>query len=353
MTIFIAVSIRNSSVSQYFIELANNLSKGHEVFIFADFVGQHNFYVSPDIKVVQWRNHPQRINSFFFLSNYIRNYEPEILIGNFSAVGPFLLVGFLHRVPHRIAWCHSISKQFIEKRPFIDKKRWIYKFATLLIANSVATKKDLIQNFAVKKNLIKVFYNAFKDPFVENPANRNLIGFAGRLDKSKGVDILFNALPEVIKEFPEIKLKILGVGTQLSSLRALAQELKIEKNIEFLGNQPREKVLEVFSTCYFTVVPSRVEAFGYVVIESFAVKIPVIGSHTSGIAEIIRDGQDGFLVDLNPQSLSKQMVFILKNPELRQEMSNSCYERFKKEFELNKIVNEISNYISSLKIRSN
>ena len=62
-----------------------------------------------------------------------------------------------------------------------------------------------------------------------------------------------------------------------------------------MGNRSREYVLDQFSTAYCTMVPSFFEAFGYVVIESFSIHTPVIGSDSTGISEIIRNNIDGLL----------------------------------------------------------
>jgi len=107
--------------------------------------------------------------------------------------------------------------------------------------------------------------------------------------------------------------------------------------------------LEEFSGAYLAVVPSLVEAFGFVVIESFSVKTPVIGSRTSGIAEIVRDGRDGLLFEPgNSLDLAAKVVKVFKDPALRKNFSENCYQRFLNKFEVNKATGKLASHISEL-----
>ena len=107
-----------------------------------------------------------------------------------------------------------------------------------------------------------------------------------------------------------MQLHLMG-GSQnvVEKYKAMAADLEIESNTVFYGSQPKEKVLELFSKASFSVAPSLSEGFGFVVIEAFSVRTPVIGSRTGGIKDIIRDGKDGLLVTPGDvESLSNAML---------------------------------------------
>lgn len=83
------------------------------------------------------------------------------------------------------------------------------------------------------------------------------------------------------------------------------------------------------ATASVCVVPSRSEAFGRVNIEAMAAGTPVVASGVGGIPEIVRDGQDGFLVPPdNPQALADKLRLILSDPALRAAMGQSARQRF-------------------------
>jgi glycosyltransferase involved in cell wall biosynthesis len=215
--------------------------------------------------------------------------------------------------------------------------------ATKLVANSKATKNDLIENFGVDKNKVKVIYNAVKKSILLNNVIPNKLVYAGRMHFTKGVKTLINAMPLVVSKFPLVNLTLIGDdlnGEQINDYTKIARLLQVDNNVSFLGNKSKDQVLEHFSSAYLTIVPSLVEAFGYVVIESFSVKTPVIGSNTSGIAEIIRDDRDGFLFEVNNhRDLADKINHLLGNPKLREQFSNNCFERYRENFEIIEVVN--------------
>jgi glycosyltransferase involved in cell wall biosynthesis len=353
-SIFLSFAISDSSVTEYFIELANQLSKEYRVVVITDSVSAHPFAISKDIQLFTLPSgKPGKLSDFPFLAKKIAEYRPETMIAIFGNVNLFLLAGFFCRVRNRIAWCRSISIAF-EKRRFLQyRKRLIYKLATKIFANSNATKKDLIENFGVNPNKIDVFYNAVSAAaFPGVTVRREKIVFVGRLHPSKGIDILFDALPLILEHFPHTKLAMVGghlEGNVIKKYRRKAEELGIDANVEFLGIRPKNEVLRELASAYVSVVPSLAEAFGFVVIESFSVGTPVIGSDNTGIAEIIRHGQDGFLFETaNAADLAQKTISLLGNQALRTLFSVNCHERFLHHFELRKEVGDLVIYLKTI-----
>jgi glycosyltransferase involved in cell wall biosynthesis len=98
-----------------------------------------------------------------------------------------------------------------------------------------------------------------------------------------------------------------------------------------------------------TVVPSRSEAFGLVVIESMAVGTPAVASAVGGIPEIIRDGVDGFLVPPDdPAALADKIGLLLSNAELRHKMGLNARERFLSRFEQSRVVKEQADWLEQI-----
>lgn len=308
--------------------------------IITDSINDHQVMISPEIEIFKWPSRrPTKWKDFAFLIRKVKEYRPGMMISMFGSINTFLLVGYFMRVKHRLPWSRTISTQFQTKKSLLLRKRFLYKLATKVIANSNATKQDIIKNFGVRGKKIEVFHNAVKDYSLGyHQVERNKILYVGNMWPSKGVDTLLEAMPYVLSEFPEVQLTLIGdslKGNRIKKLQKKAISLNISESIFFIGGHPKEKVLKEFSSAYVAVIPSVVEAFGFVVIESFSVKTPVIGSNTSGISEIIRDGKDGFLFEpKNPADLSSKILKLLSNEKLREEFSENCYARFKDDFEV-------------------
>jgi len=350
-TILLTFSIKKSTVTDFFMLLANKLvDRGYRVVIITD--GKREDLVSIDTNpiILTWPSkRPTTLKDALFLYKIIRKYSPKTSISIFGSVNITLITGFLGGISTRIAWYRTLSTQFKLNPFFKFRKRFIYKLASYIVANSNASKKDLINTYGINPKKIKVVYNAVK---IENktPLQKErlpeTIVYAGRLHPTKGVDILLKALAIVKKKFPYTKLIILGDGPSKQELLELTRKLNLTENVIFKGIVPPEEVLDWFSKAQFSVVPSLHEAFGLVVIEAMKTATPVIASNTDGPAEIIRDGIDGFLFPIkNHQKLAEKMIYLLKNPLKAREMGINAFERVKNNFNLEKITDDLIYFI--------
>ena len=158
----------------------------------------------------------------------------------------------------------------------------------------------------------------------------------------KGVDILIKAMILVVNAFPDIKLELIA-GEDDTYYRNLIKEYDLEKNIVILGRLKREKVLQHLSTAQLSIVPSLAEAFGYVVIEAYSLGVPVIGSDTGGISEIITDDKNGLLFPVgDDEALAEVIIHVLKNDALRERLAKNALRSFNETYALNKnILNHV------------
>lgn len=342
-TVFIAFTLKNSSVAEFFVSLANRLSKNYQVIIFSHATEDHDLILEKSINILEWPSkRPTKFTDFRFLVKNIREHKPEILIASFGAVNLFILGGFLMGVKHRIAWYHTLTSQLEFKRMLFWRKKYLYKLATGIVANSESAKLDAIRAFSINTDKIEVVPNAVNDPLLKKKIEPNKLVYAGRLHSVKGIQILLKALAIVKETFPNILLEVIGGEDEkgfILALIKLQEELNLEENILFVGNQSKDYVIQAFSTAYCSVVPSYYEAFGYVVIESFSVHTPVIGSNTTGIAEIIDDEVNGLLFEPgNHEELASRILRLLENPEFRDELSEQAFKRFLEKYEINRVV---------------
>ena len=116
--------------------------------------------------------------------------------------------------------------------------------------------------------------------------------FAGRLTVQKS---LGNAL-EALAANEGVTLLLAGDGDERASLERRAGELGLDDRVRFLGAQPRERVLELFSAADASILSSSWENFPHTVVEALAVGTPVVATSTGGVAEVVRDGENGLLV---------------------------------------------------------
>lgn len=348
-TVFLAYSIGDSSVSAFFSKLALQLSLEFDVVIFSDRKNAFPFKSSA-IQVLYWPSpRPTKLKDFVFLRKAIKQHKPQLMLATFGANNLFALAGKLSGVKHRIATHRSISSHFKSSAFKVLRKRFVFGWVTQIITNSKATKQDVMDTFGVSDAKIKVVYNAVPDPQLELERDPNKIAYVGRLSVNKGIDVLLDAFQIVVQKKPELRLELLGGSeTDVAHYKTIALERKINNSIQFYGSQPKEKVLETFATASLAVVPSLSEGFGFVVIEAFSVRTPVIGSNTGGIKEIIRNELDGILVTPgDAQILSEEILALCEDAEKRTRLGSNAYDRFLTTFELNRAVEELALYLAT------
>ena len=262
-------------------------------------------------------------------------------IVNFSGA----IIAFITKKPH--IW-HI--REIIPDNPdlhFFLPDRWLFNFilrySNKVITNSSATSKQFRNSKLDWK--IRIVYNAidveeFKihQPFPSINGVKTtdyVVAVIGSLQKRKAQDDAIKAVKIVKETIPNIKLLIVGEGHKefKNYLKNLTLKLGISNNIIFTGY--RDDIPSILCHCKLLLVPSWNEPFGRVVIEAFATGIPVIGTNSGGVKEIIKDGVTGYLVPpKNPVKIAEKLIYLFNHPELIKEMGNVGKETVRDKFNI-------------------
>jgi glycosyltransferase involved in cell wall biosynthesis len=162
------------------------------------------------------------------------------------------------------------------------------------------------------------------DFFVNGEVARTneLVLFAGRLVREKGVCHLFRAISALIESGRNVRLVVAGDGGQRVALEKLAEDLGISDCVEFAGWQNRQQLRDWYHSASCCVFPSLREGFGLALVEALACGAPVLATdlpafrHVDANREAIR-----FFGAGDDVSLARQLAETLDSPEMRNEMS--------------------------------
>jgi glycosyltransferase involved in cell wall biosynthesis len=143
------------------------------------------------------------------------------------------------------------------------------------------------------------------------------LAFAGRLTAQKALEVALEALARV----DDVTLLIAGEGDRRTALEAKTVELGLGSRVRFLGAVPRERIVELFRAADATILSSSWENFPHTVVESLAAGTPVLATATGGVAEVVRDGENGLLVPSgDPEALAEAIRRYLGDGDLRERL---------------------------------
>jgi glycosyltransferase involved in cell wall biosynthesis/hydroxymethylpyrimidine pyrophosphatase-like HAD family hydrolase len=180
------------------------------------------------------------------------------------------------------------------------------------------------------------------------PKKAKIVLSVQRIDPKSGHEQLIKAMPYILKKVPDAKLVFVGeksLSSQLSKEREIltkkikktVKKLGLKNHVIFLGNINYHSLPEFYNCVDVVALCSKNEGFGLSVTEGMACGKPVVGTRVGGIKLQVKDGVNGFLVEVgNVKQTAEKIIKLLKNEKLRKKMSMKSLELIEKEFKMEK-----------------
>lgn len=181
-----------------------------------------------------------------------------------------------------------------------------------------------------------------------------VIACAARLFRGKGQDQLIRALPAVRREFPDVRLLIIGrddlqaMRTSFTEeLKGLARELAVSQNVVFTGQ--RSDMPAVMAASDLFALPSDEEPFGLVFAEAMAMKKPVVALDNGGTPEVVDDGKTGLLsAPGDVAGLASNILTLLRDSALRARMGEAGRRVVEQRFTAGRMAADVGRVYRSL-----
>lgn len=290
-------------------------------------------------------NTEKTLHSILKLRQIIKEINPEIIYSslNRSHIAIYLaLIGLKNRPKTimRIPSSPKLVNKYIQYnflfRSFLNRA---LRDATSIIAQTPEMKEEATEYYQLEKNKIKVLLNPVDTNLIDkslenekNPFNKEDINVvaSGRLSREKGFDVLIKAFQKVHLQNKQFKLYIIGADydNQIENYRELIRELNLVDVVHLLGFQTNPYRYYKYSNLF--VLSSRWEGLPNAVLENIYLKKPIVATRCIPfMEELIKDGENGFLVDV--ENIEQLADSILKYKEL-----NRVEEHVLKHADINK-----------------
>lgn len=267
------------------------------------------------------------------INNTIKEYKIEIVTIHHGGTYCNLVYYLLKKMNKKIKfvrYLHScyqdefyLNNNFLYDRINLLCLEKALQRSDLIISVSNAVKKSFDNKFKLQNKRRIVIYNGidinfFKERKKKVKGQTIRIIYIGRLVKVKGIERLIKAMYYcVYKKKLDVKLTIVGDGIERNNLENVANELNLEKNIEFVGTQ--SDVIKYLDKSDVFVYPSIWnEAFGISVVEAMARGCIPIVSNRGGLLEIITDKMNGFILENDSEKLLAdkiEEIYYMKDKE--------------------------------------
>ena len=177
--------------------------------------------------------------------------------------------------------------------------------------------------------------------------NSLVCGTVARLHRQKGIRYLIEAFVLLLADFPSLKLLIVGEGSERASLANRAVELGVSQSVLFAGH--RNPPVRCLRLMHVFVLPSLYEGFPNTLLEAMAAHVPVVASDVGGVNELVRQDENGLLVPPgDPLALAEAVRSLLLNPDKAKHMATVAYDRIRKEFSLEGMLEEYDDLYEEL-----
>lgn len=261
----------------------------------------------PDIIFIN--SEPENFNTFHLVL-IVKKYFPAIKI----ACATWRNIDYRYNpYPYKFGWINRMIETYTKKKIDIC-------FAYSHTAESLMRE---LANWEVVYTPppINIEDFQFKPKLTDSKSDTFVVGYLGRISYEKGVDILMRAIALTDKN---IHCMIVGNGPEKEKLKVLAEELVISERVKWHNAVEYKNIPSFMKSFDVLVLPSRTtekwkEQFGRVLIEAMACGVPVIGSNSGEIPNVI--GENGVLFEENnPEKLAEAIKFLRDNFDIRNRM---------------------------------
>jgi glycosyltransferase involved in cell wall biosynthesis len=179
------------------------------------------------------------------------------------------------------------------------------------------------------------------------PGDRFAVGWIGRMTAVKRTDDVLVAFKRLRDSGVPAVLCMVGDGPDRLQLEQRAHELGVARDTVFLGYQ--EDVAQFYAAFDALVLPSVNEGTPVSVIEALAAELPVVATRVGGVPDVVRDGEDGFLVEAGATGdLADRLAQLARDPALRARMGKQGRERVLPRYAVDRLVADVDELYRSL-----
>jgi glycosyltransferase involved in cell wall biosynthesis len=245
------------------------------------------------------------------------------------------------RHPHKVAWlihqyraayelCGTVYSDFAHTEQDVGLREKLIKLDTEMLSEC----RSIYTNARNTASRLEKFNGLKAEPLYHPPRLAKQIRAGeygdyvlsvGRIESVKRVDLIVRAMALVDEG---LQLVVAGDGTQRENVERIAEEAGVSDRVTFLGSVDDDQLLELYADALAVAYPPFDEDFGYVTLESFLARKPVLTcADSGGPNEFVVDGENGRSTEATPEAFAEAIRDVATDKKKAARMGNAGYER--------------------------
>jgi len=308
-------------------EISKNIAmKGVKIEIITRNLGKHNLKTTNNLKIIKLgfktssENTLTKILFIYQSFKYVKRHEFDLIHAHAFLPG---ITAKLLMIFKRIPAIFTVHGTSINTKLNNLVLRWLEKFILndILYSSQITVSQDFLRLKNINKfiNYIPngVSILEFDNINVRKMLNPTLL-FVGRLHSQKNITILIESINIVTNKIPDLTLLIVGKGPEESLLKKKVKDLNLTNNIKFLGEIKGKHLIKIYKSSHIFVLPSIYEGQPLTLLEAWAAKLPVIVTNTGDLSFIVKNNENGYLINncLDEKEIAQLIIAAFKNKRL-------------------------------------
>ncbi|MBI9017219.1 MAG: glycosyltransferase family 4 protein [Phycisphaerae bacterium] len=298
--------------------------------------------INAEILTKPYRNYDLR--KFFAIIKFCRQYEIDVLHAHLEKpVIGCLLASFFCKAKIVVHEHGPVCRKNLRCGIYRFLFRLLQNRADAVVAVSENIKGELVKRIGLDESKVSVVYNSIDWKRFQVGVNvrseqrkmlgigdgQFVVGYFGRLNSVKGVDLFLKAIPLLLRQRNDIAFIVAGAGPMLAELKQYSIDNNFADKVNFTGF--REDMENVYAVSDVAVVPSRQEPFGIAALECMASGVGIVSSGVDGLGEFLVDGQTALITKgNNPESIYQSVLTLIDNAELLRAIQTNALKESKK-----------------------
>ncbi len=264
----------------------------------------------------------RHLTARFQVLPFLRKFKPDVVVGfgtesygaDVAVSSGFPCVLFVQGIQEYLAAYYSGSPRRMRLKVQLEKK-------ALQKAQGIIAETQFAEKWARKMNpraLIQAIPHGYNPDFlqVESTYDPNIL-CVGTLSETKGVETVLKAFCHGVQSglpgFETARLAFAGSGGLTARLERIAVESGCCSQVDFHGHCSREKILGLMGVSRVLVLGSRMDTSPNVITEAHAAALPIVATRAGGIPDMVDEGEDGLLVDVDDVSGMAEALSVYLN----------------------------------------